>query len=166
MRQLWRCVSLSRLTLVVAATSAVALAASGSISSAVSGSYVTGQSSASPVVHRAAASGRTRSYRLRWPSRPNQSATYHLGFKSAHLRAISLRVYRVMPPLGWQTVPRGLGVSYLVACEHRGPAALSWNWTRRGSAVRVTVKMTTGSCFPPGPKVAGTYAALMLRLVP
>jgi len=117
-------------------------------------------------VRQAAPLARTRTYRLLWPSRPDQSATYHLGFKSAQLRAVSLQVYRVTTPLGWATVPRGFGFSYLVACEHRGPASLNWNWRQRGSAVRVTVKMTTGSCFFPGPQVAGTYAAIKLRLVP
>jgi Regulator of Chromosome Condensation (RCC1) repeat protein len=103
-------------------------------------------------------SGPSRTYRLRWPPRPVQTATYNLTFNSVRPRAISLRVYGI-------TVPRGLGISFLVACEHRGPAALSWDWKQRGSAVRVTVKMTTGHCFRPGQQVAGTYASVNFRLM-
>ena len=63
-------------------------------------------------------------------------------------------------------VPRGFGFDFLVACEHRGPAALNWNWKQRGSAVRVTVKMITGKCYRPGPQVAGTTVALNFTLTP
>ena len=77
----------------------------------------------------------------------------------ARPRAISLRVYGIR-------VPRGFGFDFLVACEHRGPAALNWDWTQRGSAVRVTVKMITGMCYRPGPQVGGTTVALTFRLTP
>lgn len=100
-----------------------------------------------------------RTYRLRWPSRPGQRATYNLTLNSVRPRAISLRVYGIR-------VPRGFGIYFLVACEHRGPAAVSWDWKQRGSAVRITVNMTTGKCFRPGPQVAGTSAALTFRLTP
>jgi hypothetical protein len=66
---------------------------------------------------------------------------------------MSLRVYGI-------TVPRGLGMSSIVACVQRDPAFLGWDWTQSGRAVHVTVKMTTGRCFPPGPRVAGTSAAV------
>lgn len=100
-----------------------------------------------------------RTYRLRWPSRPGQRATYNLTLNSVRPRAISLRVYGIR-------VPRGFGFDFLVACEHRGPAAVSWDWKQRGSAVRITVNMTTGKCYRPGPQVAGTSAALTFRLTP
>jgi hypothetical protein len=99
-----------------------------------------------------------RTYQLPWPSRPGQTFAHDLRFDSAPIRAMSLRVYGI-------TVPRGLGMSYIVACVQRDPAALSWDWTQSGRAVDLTVKMTTGRCFPPGPKVAGTSAAIMLWIV-
>ena len=98
------------------------------------------------------------SYRLRWPSNPEQTATYRLKFKSPHLRAMSLHVYG-------KAVPRGFGFDFIVACEHRGPAILDWDWTQSGGYVHVKVKMTTGSCELSGPTVAGTYAALTFRRV-
>jgi hypothetical protein len=113
---------------------------------------------AAPSASTGQTSGSNRTYRLRWPSRPGQTATHQLRFSSARLRSMSLRVYGI-------TVPRGFGFSFLVACEHRGPASLNWNWTQRGSSVRVTVKMTTGQCYRPGRQVAGTYATVMLRPV-
>jgi hypothetical protein len=99
-----------------------------------------------------------RTYQLPWPSRPGQTFAHDLRFDSAPIRAMSLRVYGI-------TVPRGLGMSYIVACVQRDPAALSWDWTQSGRAVHLTVKMTTGRCFPPGPKVAGTSAAITLWIV-
>ena len=100
-----------------------------------------------------------RTYRLRWPARPGQRTTYTLTLNSVRPRAISLRVYGI-------GVPRGFGFDFLVACEHRGPAALNWDWKQRGSAVRITVKMITGKCYRPGPQVAGTTVALDIRLTP
>jgi hypothetical protein len=99
-----------------------------------------------------------RTYQLPWSSRPGQTFVHDLRFDSARVRAMSLRVYGI-------TVPRGLGMSYIVACVHRDPASLSWDWTQSGRAVNVTVKMTTGRCFLPGPKVAGTSAAITLWIV-
>ena len=61
-------------------------------------------------------------------------------------------------------VPRGPGASYIVACEHRGPATLGWEWKQRGSAVRITVRLESGHCFPPGTKVAGTLATFTFTL--
>jgi hypothetical protein len=112
---------------------------------------------AAPSGSTGGSSGSSRTYRLRWPARPGQTATYNLTLNSARPRAITLRVYGI-------TVPRGAGASYIVACEHRGPAALGWNWMQGGSAVRISVRMTTGNCFPPGPRVAGTYATFNFRL--
>jgi hypothetical protein len=86
-----------------------------------------------------------RTYRLRWPSRPHRSAIYHLRFKSPHLRSMSLRVYGI-------AVPRGFDFDFIVACEHRGPAVLD-------------VKMTTGTCDLAGPTVAGRSVPLTFRLV-
>src|SRR5215211_5624544 len=170
MWQLWVRASRSRLFLIVAATSALALAVSSPIYSAVNKAHILGSTSGSLVVARpvevvAAPSRSTageasrRTYRLRWPSRPGQRATYNLTLNSVRPRAISLRVYGIR-------VPRGFGISFLVACEHRGPAAVSWDWKQRGSAVRITVNMTTGKCYRPGPQVAGTSAALTFRFTP
>lgn len=98
------------------------------------------------------------SYRLRWPSNPGQTTTYRLKFKSPHLRAMSLQVYG-------KTVTRGFGFDFIVACEHRGPAILDWDWSQSGGYVHVKITMTTGTCEPPGSTVAGTYAALTFRRV-
>jgi hypothetical protein len=95
-------------------------------------------------------------YRLRWPSRAGQTATYNLSFKSPRLRALSLHVYGV-------AVPRGFAFDFIVACEHRNPAMLNWDWTQSGGYVRIKVTMTTGRCEPPGPTVAGTTAAITFR---
>ena len=73
-----------------------------------------------------------------------------------HLRAMSVQVYG-------KTVPRGFAYDFIVACEHRGPAILDWDWAQSGGYVRITVRMTTGTCEPPGPTVAGTYAEVMVR---
>jgi alpha-tubulin suppressor-like RCC1 family protein len=102
--------------------------------------------------------GPLHSYRLRWPSRAGQTATYDLRFKSPRLRALSLRVYG-------KAVPRGFGFDFIVACEHRSPAILNWDWTQSGGYVRIKVRMTTGRCSPPGPTVAGMKAALTFRSV-
>lgn len=99
-----------------------------------------------------------RTYQLPWPSSAGQTFVHDLRFDSAPIRAMSLRVYGI-------TVPRGLGMSYIVACVHRGPAALSWDWTQTGRAVHMTVKMTSGRCYLPGPKVAGTSAAITFWIV-
>jgi hypothetical protein len=99
-----------------------------------------------------------RAYQLPWPYRPEQTVVHDLRFDSAPIRAMSLRVYGI-------TVPRGLGMSFIVACMNRGPASLSWEWTQTGRAVHVTVKMTTGRCFPPGPQVAGTSAPVYLWIM-
>jgi hypothetical protein len=99
-----------------------------------------------------------RTYRLRWPSSAGQAVTYHLRFNSRRIRTMSLRIYGI-------TVPRGFGFSFIVACEHRGPAVLSWNWSQMGRAVHIQVKMTTGRCFRPGVQVAGTSAAVNFRVV-
>lgn len=113
-------------------------------------------------VHRVrlAASRRAsyRTYQLPWSTRPGQTFVHDLMFDSAPIRAMTLRVYGI-------TVPRGLGMSYIVACVHRDPASLSWDWTQSGRAVHVTVKMTTGRCYLPGPKVAGTLAPVTLWIV-
>jgi hypothetical protein len=113
-------------------------------------------------VHRVGAPASRRSsyhtYQLPWPSLAGQTFVHDLRFDSAPIRAMTLRVYGI-------TVPRGLGMSYIVACVHRDPASLSWDWTQSGRAVHVTVKMTTGRCFLPGPKVAGTSTAVTLWLV-
>ncbi len=94
-----------------------------------------------------------RAYRLPWPAGPDQTFVHDLRLDSAPIRAMSLRVYGI-------TVPRGM--SFIVACVNRGPASLSWDWTQTGRRVHVTVKMTTGRCFLPGPQVAGTSAPVYL----
>jgi hypothetical protein len=99
-----------------------------------------------------------RTYQLSWPSSAGQAFAHDLRFDSAPIRAMSLRVYGI-------TVPRGLGMSYFVACVQRGPAALGWDWTQTGRAVHMTVKMTTGRCYLPGPQVAGTSTAVTLWIV-
>ena len=113
-------------------------------------------------VHRvgAPASGRSsyHAYQLPWPSSPEQTVVHDLRFDSAPIRAMSLRVYGI-------TVPRGLGMSFIVACMHRGPASLGWDWSQTGRAVHVRVKMTTGRCFLPGPQVAGTSAPVYLWIM-
>jgi hypothetical protein len=96
-----------------------------------------------------------RTYQLPWPSSAGQTFAHDLRFDSAPIRAMALSVYGI-------TVPRGL--RYIVACVHRGPASLGWDWTQSGRTVRVTVKMTTGRCDFPGPQVAGTSAAVTLRI--
>lgn len=97
-------------------------------------------------------------YQLPWPPSAGQTLTHDLRLDSAPIRAMSLRVYGI-------TVPRGLGMSFIVACVNRGPASLSWDWTQTGRAVHVAVKMTTGRCFLPGPQVAGTSAPVYLWIV-
>ena len=113
-------------------------------------------------VHRIGAPGLRhssyRTYQLPWPSRARQTFVHELRFHSAPMKAMTLSVYGI-------TVPRGLGMSYIVACVDRDPAFLSWDWTQMGRAVHVTVKMTTGRCFNPGPKVAGTSATVSFSIV-
>jgi hypothetical protein len=99
-----------------------------------------------------------RTYQLTWPSSAGQTFAHNLNFDSAPIRAMTLRVYGI-------TVPRGLGISYIVACMNRGPAALGWDWTQSGRAVHMTVKMTTGRCYLPGWQVAGTSAAVTVWIV-
>jgi hypothetical protein len=99
-----------------------------------------------------------RTYQLPWPSRARQTFVHELRFHSAPVRAMTLSVYGI-------TVPRGLGTSYIVACMDRDPAFLNWDWRQIGRAVHVTVKMTTGRCFNPGPKVGGTSATVTLSIV-
>jgi hypothetical protein len=162
MRQFWTPASRRRFFLVVAAISVITLAASGPTHSAVRGSRVIDHLTATLGWAAGAAEASQGSaywtQRLRWPSRPNLSATYHLRFKSLPLRAASLRVYG-------KPVPRGFGFDFIVACEHRGPAVLNWNWAQAGGYVRITVRMTTGLCDLPGPTVAGRYVTLSFRLV-
>jgi hypothetical protein len=152
MRQFWTRRPRLRLFAGIAVISLLTLGASSPIESAVSGSDV-------PSITAASAQGSSyRTQRLRWPSRANQSATYRLKFKSPHLRAASMRVYGI-------AVPRGFAFDFIVACEHRGPAVLDWDWAQSGSHVRITVKMTTGLCDLPGPTVAGKSVLLRFRLV-
>ncbi len=99
-----------------------------------------------------------RTFQLTWPSSAGQTFAHNLSFDSAPIRAMTLRVYGI-------TVPRGLGMSYIVACVHRDPASLAWDWTQTGRAVHMTVKMTTGRCYLPGPQVAGTSAAITVWIV-
>jgi hypothetical protein len=97
-----------------------------------------------------------KTYRLRWPARPGRIAVHYVRFKSPRIRSLTLRIYGI-------TVPRGLGSSFIVACRHRGPASLDWDWSQAGGEVRVIVRMRAGRCFRPGRRVAGTVATVRLR---
>jgi sugar lactone lactonase YvrE len=119
-------------------------------------SKVTVRTQAPTVGNSAKPRGSSRTHRLRWPAAPGRTVTYHLRFRSPHVRAIGLKVYG-------KTVRRGFGFDFIVACEHRGPAILNWDWAQSDGYVRITVRMTTGTCEPPGPTVAGTYAEVTVR---
>ena len=97
-----------------------------------------------------------KTYRLRWPTRPGRIAVHYLRFTSPRIRSLTLRIYGI-------AVPRGLDSSFVVACRHRGPAFLNWDWSQAGGEVRVIVRMRAGRCFSPGRKVAGTVATVRLR---
>ena len=140
--------------LLIALLAVFALASSEAWSATRPGSISCGVSCS---LNATAAGTSYRTYQLRWPSSAGQAITYHLRFRSRRVRTMSLRIYGI-------NVPRGFGFSFIVACEHRGPATLSWNWTQMGRAVHVLVKMTTGRCFRPGVRVAGTSAAVNLRV--
>jgi hypothetical protein len=86
----------------------------------------------------------------------NATATYRLSLKSPTIRSVRLRIYG-------QTIPRGFNVDYIVACAHRGPSFLNWNWSQAAGRVNVTVHMITGYCQP-GPGVAGLSARVTLKL--
>ena len=97
-----------------------------------------------------------KTYRLRWPTRPGRIAVHYLRFTSPRIRSLTLRIYGI-------AVPRGLDSSFVVACRHRGPAFLNWDWSQAGGEVRVIVRMQAGRCLRRGRKVAGTVATVRLR---
>jgi hypothetical protein len=100
----------------------------------------------------------TRKYQVRWPARPNTQKTYRPIFnETRRIRSVHLFIYGI-------DVPRGFGkADYIVACVHRGPAFLNWDWKQRGSSMSVTISMASGLCDP-GPTVAGKLAAVTLRI--
>jgi hypothetical protein len=63
-----------------------------------------------------------------------------------------------------QTIPRGFVYDNIVACAHRGPAFLDWDWAQTGSYMAIKVTMTTGFCNP-GPPVARMYATVRFTVV-
>jgi hypothetical protein len=98
-----------------------------------------------------------RTLYLRWPLKPEPSATYHRSFNvDGRIRSVTLR-YKGHP------VPRGFNANYIVDCAHRGPAFLNWNWSARAGYLFLRVELTTGLCKP-GPTVAGKPARLLLTL--
>jgi hypothetical protein len=99
----------------------------------------------------------TRSYMLRWPARANVPIASILSFPARNqVRAIGLKVYG-------STVPPGYVYDNIVACAHRGPASLDWDWAQTGGHVYVKVMLTSGSCDL-GPTVAGKYVKLTLTI--
>lgn len=106
----------------------------------------------------ASAATSVHNYQLRWPRRPSQSITYRLNFRSPRpVRSVTLR-------LGAQPVPRGFVFDNIVACAHKGPAFLDWDWAQSPGYVFLRVQMTTGLCSP-GPKVGGKVASLHFSAV-